>query len=122
MSATDEHGSDPSLTGAPSQDENGSASRPPRSHTVRQVALGAVVLVFMVAGVAVPLALLSGSFQPTGGPSQTAAGPGSAAPASPLAPNTAVVACTDQGTEVITPVVRPQPDGVHFRTVNETDR
>ena len=87
-----------------------------RGPVARQVAVGAIVLVFMVAGVAVPLALLSHSF----GTSATG-GSGSDAPASPAAPDTAVVACSDQGTEVLTPIVRPQPDGVHFRTDNQTD-
>jgi hypothetical protein len=91
-----------------------------RPSRARQVAVGAIVLVFMVAGVVVPLALLGGAFHgsPTPEPTGGAEGGGSA---SPMLPDTAVVACTDQGTEVLTPVVRPQPDGIHFRTDNRTD-
>jgi hypothetical protein len=120
MSTTDGTGSDQSVADQSSNGQDLPGPGPARGTTVRQVALGAVVLVFMVGGIAVPLALLSGSLEPSAS-TQGGDGPGSAPPASPLAPDTALVACTDQGTEVLTPVVRPQPDGVHFRTDNRTN-
>jgi hypothetical protein len=130
MSTSDDTGSErgarDSTPGLPSDpeppgDTNPDGRAPGRRGTARQVVVGTIVLVFMVAGVAVPLALLSGSFgtAPTIHPSGEA---GAGATGSPVLPDTAVVGCTEQGTEVLTPVVRPQPDGVHFRTDNRTDR
>ena len=37
---------------------------------------------------------------------------GPTSPATPL-PDVAVVACTANGTRLLTPAVRPQPDGIH---------
>jgi hypothetical protein len=121
MSTISENGSEETSSQPEPGWQNLPGADPGRRPIARQVAIGAIVLVFMVAGVAVPLALIGHSLgtDPTIDPKS---GPGSGASGMPAAPATAVVACTDEGTELLTPVVRPQPDGVHFRTDNRTDR
>lgn len=86
------------------------AERAGKLRTRRLIASGTVALL-AVAGVAVPLILLSsiGSTR-----SHT---PG--ATASPL-PDVADIVCDGTSTVVLTPEVRPQRDGAHFRVDNRT--
>jgi hypothetical protein len=69
------------------------------------------VALLAVAGVAVPLILLSSI-----GSNRSQAPAGTAAPL----PNVADIVCDGTSTVVLTPEVRPQPDGAHFRVDNRT--
>jgi hypothetical protein len=97
---------------APAPPDLAAVDRRVRRHRRRRIGFGSLATAIIMAMVAVPLALLSG----LGGGSRTPA----ASPASRISALTDVaeVVCDETGTHVLTPVVRPQPDGVHFQVEN----
>jgi hypothetical protein len=78
----------------------------------------AAAVVLVAGAVVVPLALLSRVGRGAGAtPAAAATAPSSALDA---LPDVADVVCDGDGTHVLTPQIRPQPDGVHFRIDNRT--
>jgi hypothetical protein len=90
-------------------------TRHARRIRVRRWVSGAVTAAVVVgAGIGVPVGLLSSL---NGGPAGAPTVVGSAAATGPL-PDVADIVCDGTTTQVLTPQVKPQPDGVHFRVDN----
>jgi hypothetical protein len=94
-------------------------ARHARRIRVRRYVSGAVTAAVVVgAAIGVPAGLLTSlRGGPGGGPTVV----GRAAGQTPL-PDVAEIVCDGTTTEVLTPQVKPQPDGVHFRVDNRTEK
>jgi hypothetical protein len=92
-------------------------TRHARRIRVRRYVSGAVTAAVVVgAGIGVPAGLLTSlRGGPGGGPTVV----GSAAATASL-PDVAEIVCEGTSTQVLTPQVKPQPDGVHFRVDNRS--
>lgn len=88
-----------------------------RGHAVRRRLGTGIVAACLVLAVGAPLFVISRVGKGRIGATATSPGAGSLAAA---LPDVASVVCDPSGTTVLTPDVRPQPDGVHFRVDNRT--
>jgi hypothetical protein len=91
-------------------------SRRSRGHALRRRLGTAIVAGGLAMAVGVPLVVISGIGR-GGRLSGSVTTPTTSAAA---LPNVGSVVCDQSGTTVLTPAIRPQPDGVHFRIDNGT--